>query len=220
MILDDVLGSLRSAILSCDKELAMSSARQVVEAGIDPLITMEAMTQAMSQVGEGFGRGDLWLPELVGAAAAMKSAMPIIEAEFKRSNTERHALGTVVIGTVRGDIHDLGKRMVETLLVSENFVVHDLGVDLTAEQFLEGVRKYQADILAMSALLTTTTSEMRGVIEALQAEGLRDRVKVMVGGAPVTQEFAEQIGADGYDPTAPGAVGLAKRLLKERKVGG
>jgi 5-methyltetrahydrofolate--homocysteine methyltransferase len=113
---------------------------------------------------------------------------------------------------VYGDLHDIGKAMVSTLLAAEGFSVHDLGVNVTAKQFMDAVKQHQADLLAMSALLTTTAPEMRKVIDALRVEGLRDRVRIMVGGGAITQEFADSIGADGYDPTAPGAAGLARRL--------
>jgi len=122
-------------------------------------------------------------------------------------------LGTVVIGTVYGDIHNIGKNMVASLLTAEGFSVHDLGINVTAEQFMEAIRKYKANILAMSALLTTTAIEQRKVIETLRKEGMRERLKVMVGGGAITQDFADSIGADGYAPTAPGAAKLARRLI-------
>jgi len=122
-------------------------------------------------------------------------------------------LGIIVIGTVYGDIHTIGKTMVATLLIAEGFIVNDLGINVTSEHFVEGIKKYKADILAMSALMTTTAPEQRKVIETLKKDGLRDRVKIMIGGGAITQEFTNSIGADGYDPTAPGAVKLARRLI-------
>jgi len=122
-------------------------------------------------------------------------------------------LGTVIAGTVFGDIHSIGKTMVCTLLTAEGFEVHDLGVNIKAEEFLEATKKYNADILAMSALMTMTASEQKKVIEYLKKEGLRDKIKIMVGGGAITEEFAKDVGADGYDPTAPGAVKLARRLI-------
>ena len=127
--------------------------------------------------------------------------------------SERESLGTIVIGTVYGDIHTIGKTMVATMLTAEGFTVHDAGINVTAEQFIEGIKKHGADILAMSALLTTTAQEQRKVIEVLKKEGLREKVKIMVGGGAITQEFASGIGADGYDPTAPGAAKLARELI-------
>ena len=168
---------------------------------------------AIKQIGEGFGRGELFLPDLVGGADAMLAAMPIIEEEIKRIGGNHKSLGTVVIGTVYGDIHNIGKSMVATLMTAEGFSVYDVGINVTAEQFIEEIRQRKPDILAMSALLTTTAQEQRKVIETLKKDGLRDKVKIMVGGGAITQEFADSIGADGYDATAPGAAKLARRLL-------
>jgi methanogenic corrinoid protein MtbC1 len=211
----EVLENLRKATIDYDVKGAASWARKAVEEKVDPIGALDALTEAIRQVGDGFGRGELWLPDLVGATAAMQAAVPILEEEIKRAGKKRETLGTVVIGTVYGDIHSIGKTMVGTLLVAEGFTVQDLGVNVTAEGFIEGVKKHNPDILAMSSLMTTTAPEQRKVIEALEREGLRDRVKTMVGGGAITQEFADGIGADGYDPTAPGAVELAKRLLGE-----
>jgi corrinoid protein of di/trimethylamine methyltransferase len=209
----ETLENLKRAVIECDAEAAASWARKAVEAKIDPIKATDALTEAIRQVGDRFGRGELWLPDLVGAADAMQAAMPILEEELKRTDAKRETLGIVVAGTVFGDIHSIGKSMVCTLLIAGGFEVHDLGVNIKAEEFLEAVEKYQADILAMSALLTTTAIEQRKVIDALRAKGIREKVKVMVGGGAITAEFARSIGADGYDPTAPGAVELARRLV-------
>ncbi len=208
----EVLEDLKKAILGYDREAAANLARKAVQEKIDPLKVLDAMTLAIRQVGDGFGKGELWLPELVGAAAAMEAATPIIEEEINRVGARRDSLGTVVIGTVYGDIHTIGKTMVATLLTADGFVVNDLGINVSAEGFVTGIKRYHADILAMSALMTTTAPEQRKVIEILKSEGLRDEVKIMIGGGAITQEFANSIGADGYDPTAPGAVKLARRL--------
>ena len=209
----ETLEKLKRAVIECNAEAAASWARKAVAAKIDPIKATDALTEAIRQVGDRFGRGELWLPDLVGAADAMQAAMPILEEELKRTDAKRETLGTVVAGTVFGDIHSIGKSMVCTLLIAGGFEVHDLGVNIKAEEFLEAVEKYQADILAMSALLTTTVIEQRKVIDALRAKGIREKVKVMVGGGAITAEFARSIGADGYDPTAPGAVELARRLV-------
>ena len=209
----EVLESLKKAILEYNSEAAVSFAGQAIQGKIDPAKAIDAMTEAIRQVGEGFGKGELFLPDLVGAADAMTAATPLLEEEIKRRGTERKSLGTIVIGTVYGDIHTIGKTMVSTMLTAEGFTVHDAGINVTAEQFIEGIKKHGADILAMSALLTTTAQEQRKVIEVLKKEGLRDKVKIMVGGGAITQEFASSIGADGYDPTAPGAARLARELI-------
>jgi len=209
----ELLENLKKAIVEYDSEEAVNLARRAIQEKIDPIKILAAMTAAIRQVGDGFGKGELWLPDLVGAADAMTSATPIIEKEIKRRGITRESLGTVVIGTVYGDIHTIGKTMVATLLIAEGFIVNDLGINVTSERFVEGIKKYKADILAMSALMTMTAPEQRKIIETLKKEELRDKVKIMVGGGAITEEFANSIGADGYDPTAPGAVKLAKRLI-------
>lgn len=210
---NEIIEGLRKAIKEYDNEKAENLAKRAVEEKLDPLRVLDAMTVAIREVGDAFGRGDLWLPDLVGAADAMQAAMPIIEEEIKRTGAKRESLGTVVAGTVFGDIHSIGKTMVCTLLTAEGFKVHDLGVNIKAEEFLQASRNYNADILAMSALMTMTAPEQKKVIEQLKKEGLRDKIKIMVGGGAITEEFAKEIGADGYDPTAPGAVKLARKLI-------
>ena len=209
----EILENLKKAIIEYDSEEAANLARRAVQEKIDPTEALAVMTAAIKQVGDGFGKGELWLPDLVGAADAMTSATPIIEEEIKRRGITRESLGIIVIGTVYGDIHTIGKTMVATLLIAEGFIVSDLGINVTSEHFVEGIKKYKADILAMSALMTTTAPEQRKVIETLKKDGLRDSVKIMIGGGAITQEFTNSIGADGYDPTAPGAVKLARRLI-------
>ncbi len=208
-----ILENLRKAIQTYDNNLALESAKKAVELGIDPLEALDVMTVAIREIGDAFGRGELWLPDLVGASDAMQSAVPILEEEIKRRGENREALGIVVVGTVFGDIHSIGKTMVSTLLTAAGFEVHDLGVNVHAKKFVDAIKDYNANILAMSALMTTTCVEQENVIKTLINEGIRDRVKIMVGGAAVTEEFAETIGADGYDSTAPGAVELAKKLI-------
>jgi len=209
----EVLERLKKAVLEYDEEEAAKCAREVIEKQVDPVEAMNAMTVAIRQVGDGFGRGEFFLPDLVGAADAMSAATPILEEAIRKSGASRKSLGTVVIGTVYGDIHTIGKTMVATLLSAEGFQVVDLGINVTAEEFVAGIKKNNADILAMSALLTTTAPEQRKVINNLKEEGIRDKIKVIVGGGAITQEFADSIGADGYDPTAPGSVKLARKLI-------
>lgn len=209
----EVLENLKKAIMEYDSEGAANWARQAVEEKVDPVEALDAMTVAIRRVGNGFGRGEFWLPDLIGAADAMSAATPILEEEIKRRGARRESLGTVVIGTVYGDIHTIGKTMVATLLTANGFQVYDVGINVTAEKFVEAIKQYEPDMLAMSALMTMTASEQKKVIETLKKEGLRDKVKIMVGGGAITQEFADSIGADGYDPTAPGAVKLARKLV-------
>jgi len=180
---------------------------------LDPNLVLDAMTAAVRKVGDGFGKGELWLPDLIGAAEAMQSAIPIVVEEIKTAKITRQSLGTVVIGTVQGDIHSIGKTMVSAFLVAEGFDVQDLGVDVKDEKFLEAVGDHEADILCMSALMTTTAPELRNVIELLKRHARRDKVKVVVGGAGVTEEFAREIEADGYESTAARGAQLAKKLV-------
>lgn len=208
-----LLDNLKSAILDYDPDASAQCARKAIEAGIAPTEILAAMTDAIREIGEGFNKGDLFLPDLVGGADAMSAATPIIEEEVRRIGAKTESTGTVVIGTVYGDIHTIGKTMVATLMQAEGFTVHDVGINVACEQFMKAIRKYKPDILAMSALMTMTAPEQRKIIETLKAEGLRDGIKVMVGGGALTQEFADSIGADGYDPTAPGAAKLARRLV-------
>ena len=211
----EILAKLKKAVIEYNAEAAASWARKALEEGIDPLEALDALTKGIKQVGDGYGRGELWLPDLIGAAEAMSSAMPIIEEEIKSRGMKRETAGVIIIGTVKGDIHDIGKNIVATLLTIDGFDVIDLGVDVAAEKFIEAIIKHKPSILAMSALLTMTAPEQRKVIDALKKEGIRDKVKVLIGGAAITQEFADDIGADGYDPTAAGAVNLARRLTGE-----
>jgi methanogenic corrinoid protein MtbC1 len=168
----------------------------------------------LSEVGDGFGCGELFLPDLIGAAAAAQAALPIVEAEITRTGKEARKVGTIVIGTVKGDIHDIGKSMVGALLTAHSFKVVDLGTDVPRERFVEAVQNHQADLLALSSLLTTTASEQARVIEAVQAAGLRDTIKIMVGGGAINADFAKSIGADGYGETAAEGIKLAKALMR------
>jgi len=208
-----VLEGLKKAVLEYDADAAAGWAAKAAEQGLDPLEALDAMTVTIREVGDRFGRGELWLPDLVGAAAAMQAAMPVIEAEIQKQGKQRSSLGTVVAGTVFGDIHSIGISIVVALARAQGFTVVDLGVDVTAERFVQAVTHEEADLLAMSALLTTTAYEQKKVIDALTRQGLRDKVKVVVGGGAITDEFAESIGADGYAPTAPLAAELFRELM-------
>lgn len=213
------LENLKKAIMTYDNRLALDSATKIVAQKTDPIEALDVMTEAIKLVGDGFATGELWLPDLVGAAEAMTTAMPIIEKEVERRGMKRQSLGSVVLGTVFGDIHSIGKTMVATFLTASGFEVHDLGVNIKADEFVMTVEKHNADILAMSALMSTTAPEQRKVIDALNEKGVRGKVKIMVGGGAISQEFANLIGADGYAPTAPGAAELAMRLMRELKEG-
>jgi len=211
--MDEILESLKKAIIEYDNEAAASWAKKAVEEGIDPIKALDALTEGIRQVGDGYGRGELWLPDLVGAASAMISATPIIEEKIKATGGKRQTLGTIIIGTVHGDIHNIGKNMVSSLALAQGFEVIDLGVDVAAEKFIEAIMKHEPQILALSSLLTTSAYVQKEIIEALKKANLREKVKVALGGGAITPEFAETIGADGYKPTAIGAIDLFKEFV-------
>ncbi len=205
---------MAQSILDGDDDEAAALAERSVREGVDPLDAInQGFVLGVNEVGKRYTAGDMFLPDLVLAGEAMKAAVAVLEPEMARRGTERQMLGTVVLGTVDGDIHDIGKTLVGTMLAAGGFKVVDLGVDVPVSTFIETARKHQADIVGLSALLTTTMVTQRSVIEALEEAGLRDQVKVMVGGAPVTRGWSQEIGADGFSEDAIGAVSVARRLV-------
>jgi corrinoid protein of di/trimethylamine methyltransferase len=213
-----LLEEMARSIVEGEAEEAESLARRAIAEGMDPLQAIDqGFVRGLDEVGLEFGCGNLFLPDLVMAAEAMKAAIAVLEPELARQGTARDVLGKVVIGTVDGDIHDIGKTLVATMLAANGFQVFDLGVSVRTEKFAAQAREVGADIVGLSALLTTTMDRQREVIEALDDLGLRPRVKVMVGGAPVTGEWAARIGADGYSEDAIGAVALARELMQPKE---
>lgn len=210
------LDALKQTILNGNPRDADGLAKAVLEMGVDPVEAAKEMAEAIQQVGQQFGEGLLFLPELVASGVAMQSAMKRIQAEIASRGQTYESRGRMVIGTVLGDVHDIGKNMVATLVQSAGFEVIDLGVNINAEAFVAAVKKYSPDILALSALMTTTLMEQKKVITRLEAEGLREKVKIIVGGAAVTKDFADRIGADGYETTAPRAAELALRIITKQ----
>jgi corrinoid protein of di/trimethylamine methyltransferase len=210
----DILEQLKNTVLNFNIDNAEEMAKKAIQAGIDPLLAANALTEAIGVVGDSFGKGYLFLPDLICASEVLKKAFPVINEAVEKKGGLQSFLGKVVIGTVFGDIHSIGKGMVSTLLYAAGFKVIDLGINVKGEDFLKAVKDENADILAMSALLTTTAMEQKKVIEGLKEAALRDRVKVIVGGSPINQEFSDMIGADGYGATAPEAVKICKRLLE------
>jgi len=209
---------LRRTVLSYDVEGAMLAAKKAVEVGVDPLKAIEeGLAQGIREVGNKFGKGEIFLPELVMAAEAMKKALEVLEPELKRKKKERKTLGRVLLGTVAGDIHSIGKTIVAAMLTANGFEVYDLGEDVPTERFVEKVRELKPDLLGLSALLTTTLPAQEVVIETLKREGLRKTLKVIIGGAPASKEWAEKIGADGYGANAVEAVQVSKKLLGTSK---
>ncbi len=210
----DVLQSLYRAIVEGRPEEAPRLAEEALAAGLQPLEIIEkACVPAIEEVGRLWETGDYFLPELIAGAEAMKSAMTVLQQALKSSGQRLKSCGRVVIGTVEGDIHDIGKNLVASMLRASGFEVIDLGADVKAEKFVETAAREKADIIAMSALLTTTMLNQKKVIALLQEKGLRENFKVMVGGAPVTEKFAREIGADGYGESAVQAVAVARSLL-------
>lgn len=207
-----MLEELKRAVLSGDDERAAELTKKALEEGIEPgKVLNEALIPAMEIVGREYEEGERYVPEMLISAEAMKAAMGVLRPRLVETGVRLK--GKVVIGTVEGDLHDIGKNLVAMMLEGAGFEVIDLGVEVTAERFVQAVREHKPDVLGMSALLTTTMIHMPEVIEALKEAGLREEVKVIVGGAPVTQEYAEKIGADGYAPDAASAVEVVKRLL-------
>jgi methanogenic corrinoid protein MtbC1 len=214
----DTLKELASAVKGFDAVGAANCAQRALREGIDPVEALDALTGVIREVGDAFGAGECFLPELVSAAEAMQNALPILEAEIKKRGGKRGSAGKVVVGTVFGDIHNIGKTILCTLLTADGFEVIDLGIDVPRDRFVSVVKEHGPDLLAMSALLTITAQEQRLVIEALAREGIRDGLKVIVGGGAISEHFARSIGADGYDPTAPGGVRVARDLLAKSMV--
>ena len=209
-----IFSAMAQSIMDGDADVAEKLALDALEAGIDPLDAInQGFILGLDKVGELFSAGEAYLPELVMAGEAMKAAVTALEPEMVRRGKGREILGKVVLGTIEGDIHDIGKSLVGTMLSVAGFKVFDLGVDVPVLTLIEKAREESADIIGVSALLTTTMVKQRDVVEALEDMNLRAAIKVIVGGAPVTRDWADEIGADGYSQDAMGAVTVAKQLL-------
>ncbi len=209
----DVFAEITATLVAGDPAGTVAATRRALESGCEPLAIIDrGLVPGMKIVGQKFACGEYFLPNLIVAAAGMKQSMQLLTPVLHERNQSLRAVGTVVIGTVKGDIHEIGKSLVATMLSANGFEVHDLGVDVPIDTFVAKVRETGATILGLSALLTTTMTVQKKVIEALIAAGLRGQVKVIVGGAPVTRRWADEIGADGYAEDAVGAVQLASQL--------
>jgi len=206
------LKPLHDAILNGDAKTARTTTEQAIAAGVDPVkLVQEYMVPAMGEVGRRFECNEYFVPELLLAARAMKASLELVRPLLVAGGVA--SAGRVVIGTVKGDLHDIGKNLVSAMLEGGGFEVLDLGTNVTPEQFVAAVREKKAQIVALSALLTTTMPSMKATVDALKQAGVRDQVKVLVGGAPVTRKYADEIGADGYGESAAGAAGLARQVL-------
>jgi 5-methyltetrahydrofolate--homocysteine methyltransferase len=216
MSIEGISKELYDNILSGDFDKTAGLSQKAIEEGANPLEVIDSyLVPAIELVGEKFGRKEYFLPDLMRSANAMEKALEIFEEEINKSGIERVSQGKIVIGTVKGDIHEIGKSIVAALLAAKGFDVTDVGIDVSSDVFINNIVEKKADILAMSALLPITMPYQAVVIEDLKKRGLRDKVKVMVGGAPVTHEHAQKIGADGFAGNAVDAVKLAEKLMKE-----
>ena len=211
---DQIFQAMRQSIIDGAPDAAAELARQSLADGIDPLAAVnQGFAEGITFAGDQFGCGQMFLPDLLASAEAMKAAMKILEPEMLKRGSQREALGKIVLGTARGDIHDIGKNLVATILSASGFQIFDLGTSVTPEQFVAKAKEVDADIVGVSALLTTTMSGQRAVIEALDRNSMRPRVKAIIGGAAVTPKWAAEIGADGYSRNAIDALDLAKTLM-------
>jgi 5-methyltetrahydrofolate--homocysteine methyltransferase len=209
---NETLAGVHDAILEGDPDGAASNTRHGLDVGLEPLqLVYEAMIPALREVGRRFEGGEYFLPEMLMSANAMQAAMNIVRPLL--ANAAMQPLGTFVMGTVAGDIHDIGKNLCNAMLESNGFKVVDLGVNVPADQFVEAIRTHRPDAVGMSAFLTTTMQEIERTIAAIETEGLRNDVKILVGGALLNQEFADEVGADGYAPDANSAARVTKTLL-------
>jgi len=207
------LNEIKEAIIQGKPDDAKDLTQRALQGGREAdKVLNEALIPAMNEVGEKFGRNEIFFPEMLVAAMAMKDALAVLRPVLVSKGIK--GIGKVVLGTVQGDLHDIGKNLVGMLFEGAGFEVIDLGIDTPKEEFVKAIRENGPQLLGLSALLTTTMPRMREVIGALEQEGLRERVKVIVGGAPVTQEYADEIGADGYAPDAPSAANKARDILE------
>jgi len=208
----DVLDRVYQAVLDCDPDIVAESVHQAIDGKIDPLVVLDKLNAAIRTVGEKFGKGDVFITDLMGSAEAMKAGIQIIEPLILKNRKRVETLGKIAMATAEGDIHDIGKNIVVTLLRAAGFEVTDLGVDVPTERIVETITKEKSQVVGVSALLTSTVAAQERLIKRLGELGTRDAVKVMVGGAAVTREWSRRIGSDGYAPDGLTTVGLVKQL--------
>ncbi|OVE77520.1 methyltransferase [bacterium F16] len=206
------LQNLYDAVLSGNLKLATATVEEALNEGLDAKMMVDTyMIPAMDEVGSRFERNEFFVPELLIAARAMKGALDILKPKLKESGAK--SAGTVAIGTVKGDLHDIGKNLVCSMLEGAGFEIIDLGVDVGPEKFVDAVQSQGAQVICLSALLTTTMPNMKTTIEALKDAGVREQVKVIIGGAPIPQQYADEIGADGYGDNANSAVTVTRQII-------
>ena len=214
---EQILQNLAAAMVDGDEDMALENAQAALELQLDPLETVEkGLSKGMDEIGEQFGKGEVFLPELLMAASAFKAAMEILKPELNDQKIQTAQPGTVLIGTVKGDVHNIGKDIVSTVLETKGFNVVDIGVDNDTLSIIQEAEKAHADVIALSCLMTTTMPAQKEFIETLEEMNLRDRYYVIVGGGPVTQEWADEINADGYGKTAVQAPLLVNELMNNK----
>ncbi len=211
--MEKILEELHEGVLNGDMDVAREKVQAALDAGLEPAAILEDMISAMAEVGRLFEEGEYFVPEMLIAARAMKEGMALLKPRLVDANVKPS--GRVIFGTVKGDLHDIGKNLVCMMLEGAGFEIVDLGADVEPDRFVEAVKTEGADLVGMSALLTTTMPSMKVTLAALEEAGLRQKVRIMVGGAPVTEAYAREIGADGYAADASRAVALAKSLVEQ-----
>jgi len=212
---EQILNDLREAVLYFDPDEARRLAQKALDNGVDPVTALEeGLAKPLREIGDRFGTGEAFITELIAAAQAMEAGADVLNKEIARRGATRKKVGTFLIGTVEGDIHSIGKNIVATMLNTAGFEIIDLGADTPTQTFIDNVKKHRPDILGLSALMTTTMTNQREVIEALKAAGLRDDIKIIVGGAPVTEDWVNEIGADACGLDALNAVDASLRLME------
>jgi 5-methyltetrahydrofolate--homocysteine methyltransferase len=210
--MEQIVKEIYEGVIEGQNTLVQKKVQEGLDAGVDPAVLLnQGMIAAMAEVGKRFEEGEYYVPEMLIAARAMQAGLALLKPHLAQSDVK--SAGRVVIGTVKGDLHDIGKNLVGMMLEGAGFEIEDLGTDVSPQKFVDAARSGGTDIVAMSALLTTTMTQMKATIEALDQAGLRESVKVMVGGAPITESYAQQIGADGFAVDASRAVAVAKSLI-------
>ncbi|MEM0027157.1 MAG: corrinoid protein [Ignisphaera sp.] len=215
----EILDKIKESLGNLDMDSTLNYVKIALEKGIDVKNIINALADGMKIVGERYEKGEYFVADLIVSAEIFNEVMNILKPKIIEMRREVKPIGRVVIGTVYGDIHDIGKNLVKTFLEANGFEVIDIGIDAPPEKFVEAVKQYNPDIVGMSALLTSTMTHMKDVIDALKKEGLRDKVKIIVGGAPITEKFAKEIGADAYGENAFIAVEICKKLVEELRKG-
>ncbi len=212
---EQILSDLREAVLYFDPDDARRLAQEALDNGVDPVVALEeGLARPLREIGDRFGTGEAFITELIAAAQAMEAGAEVLNEEIARRGATSKKVGTFLIGTVEGDIHSIGKNIVATMLSTAGFEVIDLGTDVPTQTFIDNVEKHRPDILGLSALMTTTMTKQKEVIERLREAGLRDKLKIIVGGAPVTEDWVEEIGADACGLDALNAVDASLRLME------